>query len=251
MIAIGSQISGRDTALQILASRNRPERPAAANDSGTIGVAGPPAGPTPVSSAELWGWRANPTNSNALDFLTSPVFSASSVPVYQGLIDAFSDKTLQAHFSSEFQKGMSFSYPDGAGMNADNARTNALVDVVMAHREAFPSEEFTITTTYPGGAWSETTIPSASAASIFEREVAEKQADYDAGAAAKGARPDRATAKLGALEQAVRTLIGNGLDTAVEGITDAKAAYALLTQKRFFDEQDGTSDSREGTSRYR
>ncbi|WP_156150849.1 hypothetical protein [Hyphomicrobium sp. 99] len=131
---------------------------------------------------------------------------------------------------------------------SDQARHFALVDVIIAHREMFPPEAFSFSTTFTGYDGVETKskeIPSASdmAAKIFKGQVAEKQADYDAAVAAKAAKPNPDGAKLDAMEQAVSTLTMNGQAPVAQGATDAKSAYAVLTQKLYSDETDDKNGS--------
>ncbi|MGO4682237.1 hypothetical protein [Hyphomicrobium sp. 2TAF46] len=184
-----------------------------------------------------------------LAFLSFTGFKASSDDVAQGLRKVFSDPDLQAEFNDMVKEEMRKAKEETHVMIApDQARHFALRDVIMAHREMFPPEAFSFSTTFDDygrtGMESEE-IPSASdmAAKIFEGQVADKQADYDAAVAAKAAKPNPDGAKLDAMQQAVSTLTMNGPAPVDQGITDAKSAYAVLTQKLYPDDTNGASGS--------
>jgi hypothetical protein len=179
-----------------------------------------------------------------LAFLSSTGFKASSSDVSKELRKAFADPDLQAAFNDAVKEEMRKAREETHIMIVpDQARQSALVDVIMAHRDMFPPEAFSFSATFTGYNGIETEpaeIPSASdmAAQIFQGQVADKQADYDASVAAKNAKPDKDGAKLDAMEQAVSTLTMNGQVPAGQGVTDAQAAYQILTQKLYSDDAD-------------
>jgi hypothetical protein len=190
-------------------------------------------------SAALALWRSNTYDDSAIDFLNSPVFSASSDEVFKSLLKGFSGKTLGQQYSSVFEGWTSAAAAAKFKMMPDNARHNALVDVIMANRDDFPPEEFTVHTDFPGGAWVTTTIPSAAStrASTFKGWLTEYQAAFNE-AGNKAAPLDPSSVKLDALERAVKTLVLNGQDDASVGSDPGKTAYAILTQKLFGSDED-------------
>lgn len=128
----------------------------------------------------------------------------------------------------------------------ENAKFNAVVDVIMDHRENVPPEEFTVHMTYASGAWGYTTMPSAKsmAGATFQKWAADNQAAHDEEVAEKNAAPDAASAKLDALEQAVKTLVLNGPDNAGDALEGRNTAYAILTRKLYLqgDDRQGAVD---------
>lgn len=191
------------------------------------------------SSTALALWRSNAHDDNVLDFLNSPVFSASSDEVFKSLIKIFSSKTLGQQYSSVFNGWMSAAAAANAKLSPDNARHNALVDVIMAHRYAFPLEEFTVHTDLPDGASITTIIPSAASAgaSNFKGWLTEYQTAFKE-AGNKTAQLDPSSVKLDAIERAVKTLVLNGQDDASVAPDSGKTAYAILTQKLFGSDDD-------------
>lgn len=190
---------------------------------------------------------AQPENKEVFAFLAGGSFSASSDDVWQSLMDVFSDHDLQKEFSDKVKDETAKALnEDHKRISADAARQLALRDVINAHRKLFPEEEFSFSVT-PSGYGDipppPVTIASVSnmAAEIFKGEVAQKQADYDAAAAADEVQPDKDSAKLDAMEQAVSTLTLNGAADVDQSVTDAKAAYAILTKKLYPDYTDDTS----------
>jgi hypothetical protein len=198
--------------------------------------------PPLVSKAALMAVPTSQKRTDIFAFLRSNAFTASSADVFQGLVKGFSDPALQEEFSAKIKEETAntlsqFHYV----MDPDNARTNALFDVIMAHREDFPPEEFTIGTTYASGAWGTTTIPSAADAAA--EKAAQRQADYTSTIGARATTQDKDSAKLDALEQAVSTLVLNSQQVVDQSVADARAAYAILTQKLFSDDEDSASEA--------
>lgn len=118
--------------------------------------------------------RASSDDRNALSFLRSDAFSASSKRVHNALVDTFAGsaslkETYQTTFDATFdrltkwvtqQAGAEYASSEEQRITTlRNAATNALVDTIMTNRGSFPPEGFTIRTEYPGGAWSVTEIP--------------------------------------------------------------------------------------------
>jgi len=190
-----------------------------------------------------------------LAFLSSLGFKASSDDVAQELRKVFKDHDLQAEFNDMVKEEIRKATEETHEMIVpDQARHFALVDVIMAHRDMFPPEAFSFSTTFAGYDGIETKpaeIPSTSdmAAKIFEGHVAEKQADYDAAVAEKTAKPSPDGAKLDAMQQAVSTLTMNDQAPIAQGTADAKSAYAILTQKRYSDETDDKNGSAQHTTK--
>ncbi|MCC7253506.1 hypothetical protein [Hyphomicrobium sp.] len=111
---------------------------------------------------------------NALSFLQSDVFSASSKRIHDALIGTFAGsaglkETYAATFEATFDRLSKYvtllAGPEQANSEEQrittlrNAAHNALVDTIMTNRGSFPPEGFTIRTEYPGGAWGTTEIP--------------------------------------------------------------------------------------------
>ncbi|MES1179622.1 MAG: hypothetical protein ABUL43_00335, partial [Hyphomicrobium sp.] len=134
--------------------------------------------------------------------------------------------------------------PLGRTMPLEAAQMNALVDVITAHREDFSPDEFTL------GKPGSMTIQSAAmmSADIFKRQVDAKQADYDAQVAAEDEKPDPDAAKLDALQKAVQTLVLGDPEAVADGISDAKAAYAILTKKLYPDDSEQDPDASDGSA---
>ncbi len=244
MISNTYNYSSHVTALQLL---NGKSSNTSNNDGGSS---------TFVSSAgKLAGKAASSTlpaakqHREALLFLSFVGFTASSNEVSNDLMKAFSDPKLQAEFNDKVEEEIAKARDKDHVIISDYVvRHRALTDVIMANRKMFPPEEFSFTTAYSdytGTGTKSSTIPSVSdmAAQIFQDEVAKKQADYDADAAAKIAKPSPDGAKQDALEAAVRTLVLNDQDVVGDGVTDDKSAYAILIQKLYPDESDGGNHS--------
>lgn len=161
------------------------------------------------NAAALAILQSSERNPSATDFLSSSVVSASSNDALLAVFDAFAaSKEFQKQFTAEFRKWMEKAAPDGTRIHPDNAKHNALTDVIIKNREAFPPEQFSIRTELPNGASIETTIPSKAAmmGDIFKGNVAERHSAYDAELAEANAFPDPEPVKLQAMAQIVRTL---------------------------------------------
>lgn len=244
MTAIGPTYSynTRVVALQLL--QGKPDSPSSPNDESTFIKSSVALAAKAALDAPLAPQRQN---KEVLAFLAGGGFSASSDEVWQSLIDVFSDHGLQKEFSDKVKEETAKALNDDhKRISADAARQLALRDVINAHRKLFPEEEFSFSFTpseYGAVPPEPVTIASVSdmGAEIFKGEVAQKQADYDAAAAADEVQPDKDSAKLDAMEQAVSTLTMNGSATVDQGVTDAKAAYTVLTKKLYSDYADETS----------
>ncbi|MGO6851730.1 hypothetical protein ELH26_07905 [Rhizobium leguminosarum] len=161
--------------------------------------------------------QAWPPSGSALNFLSSAVFKASSTSVANAIAAAFtSNGELQKVFSSRYEAVMESAARkfNGISIHPDNGRHNALADTIIANRESFPPEEFTIHTDLPDGASITTIIPSAAAmkGETFKKWVQEKQSSFDAAQAAKEATLDNTvsgTAAVAALSQIVETVVLN------------------------------------------
>ncbi len=131
-------------------------------------------------------------------------------------------------------------------MPSDQAKFKALAAVITAHRDQFSSDEITLV---QGGGLDPIIIKPTDMmrADTFKSQVDAKQADYDADQAAKDAKPDPSAAKVDALNQALQNLLPDGAATIGGDTTDAKTAYAILTKKRYGDDQDTSDDNQPGT----
>lgn len=190
------------------------------------------------------------TPNAATVFLVSLSFAGTSSAVRKDLLNNFYDKGLAKEFVTADNKHRAETDSNGNPIPPEQAHLEALTDVINAHRENFNPDEFTIAAALPGGRSSLVTIQSAAAmsADIFKRQVDSKQADYDAAAAAKDAKPDADAAKLDALNQALQNLVPNG-DVPPDGsVTDAKTAYAVLTKKLYPDDKHDPNASDDGSS---
>ncbi len=206
----------------------------------------PLAPPSMVNKAALKSVPREQDSEDIFKFLRSSHFTASSDDVFQGLVKGFSDPTLQDEFSAKIQEEIDNTQSQlHFVMDPDNARNNALFDVIMAHRDDFPPGEFSISFTTNSGAWGSTTIPSADDMGDY---LAQQQPGYYSSIGARTATPDTAksdkdSATLDAMEQAVSTLSMNAQAPVDQGVSDARAAYAILTQKLYFDDADDASGS--------
>ncbi len=196
--------------------------------------------PSLVNKAALKSLSHKEASVEIFKFLSSAHFTTSSADIFDGLVQAFSDPALQDEFSKKIHEEIANARAQGHfEMDPDNARTNALFDVIIAHREDFPPEEFSITFTEESGAWGSTTIPSIEDMPTY---LAEQKVAYPT-IGARNATPDRDSAKLDALQKAVNNLVLNGAQTFDQGTVDAQAAYAILTQKLFSEDEDDKSAS--------
>lgn len=191
--------------------------------------------PSLIAKAALKSLSHKEASADVFKFLGSAHFTTNSAEIFDGLVQAFSDPALQDEFSEKIHEEIANGRAQGIfDMDPDNARNNALFDVIIAHREDFPPEEFSITFTTGSGAWGSTTIPSLKDMPAY---FAEQQVAYPT-IGARNATPDKDSAKLDALQQAVNNLVLNGAQTFDQGSVDAQAAYAILTQKLFSDDED-------------
>lgn len=87
--------------------------------------------------------------------MQSSSFSASSKSVSDAILAALSKPDLARAFNEANSKAMQ----SDQGISANNARHNALYDVIMANRDRFPAEEFFIHIELEGGARISTKIP--------------------------------------------------------------------------------------------
>lgn len=242
--AIGptSSYNTRVVALQLLQGKS--DSPSSSNDKSTYVKSSVALAAKAALGASL---APQPQNKEVFAFLAGGGFSASSDDVWQSLMDVFSDHDLQKEFSDKVKEETAKALnEDHKRISVDAARQLALRDVINAHRKLFPEEEFSFSVTpsrYGDIPPPPVTIASVSnmAAEIFKGEIAQKQADYDAAAAADEVQPDKDGAKLDAMEQAVSVLTMNGAADVDQGVTDAKAAYAILTKKLYPDYTDETS----------
>lgn len=197
---------------------------------------------TPAYALLLFGTK----NANGLQFINSKGFKASSDDVFKSLVNVLSKPGMAKEYQADVNKWVGMALDMKMPISPENAKFNAVVDVIMDHREDFPPEEFTVQMTYQSGAWGYTTIPSAKsmAGTIFQKWAADNQAAHDEEAAEENAAPDAASAKLDALEQAVKTLVLNGPDDAGDALEGGNAAYAILTRKLYLqgDERQGAGD---------
>ncbi len=193
-----------------------------------------------VTSSSALALTKPKTANAATVFLVSMSLAGTSSAVRKDLLSQFYNKGLAQEFAAADAKHRAERDPNGNPIPPEQAHMEALTDVINAHRESFNPDEFTLTAALPGGASSTVTIQSAAAmsADIFKRQVDAKQADYDAAAAAKDAKPDPDAVKLDALNQALQSLQPNSNAPTDGDATDAKTAYAILTKKRYGDDQD-------------
>lgn len=177
-------------------------------------------------------------NADGLQFINSKAFKAGS-DVFKSLVNVFSKQGTAKEYQADVNKWVAMAFEMKSPIPPENAKFNAVVDVIMNHREDFPPEEFRVETTFPSGAWGYTTIPSAqsTAGTTFQKWAADNQAAHDEEVAEKTAGPDAASAKLDALEQAVKTLVLNGPDEAGDAL-GGNAAYAILTRKLYLEGDD-------------
>lgn len=200
----------------------------------------PPPPPSLVSKAALKSLSHKEASADVFKFLASAHFTTSSAEIFDGLVRAFSDPALQDEFSKKIPEEIANARAQGIyDMDPDNARNNALFDVIIAHRKDFPPEEFSITYTSESGAWGSTTIPSLKDMPAY---LAEQKVAYPT-IGARTATSDRDSAKLDALQQAVNRLVLNSAQVLDQGIVDAKAAYAILTRKLFGDDENDKRSS--------
>lgn len=186
---------------------------------------------SPAYALMLYGTK----NANGLQFINSKGFKASSEDVFKSLANVFSKPGIAKEYQANVNKWVGKALDMKMSIPPENAKFNAIVDLIMDHREDFPPEEFTIHMTYQSGAWGYTTIPSATsmAGTTFQKWAADNQAAHVEDVAERNAAPDAASAKLDALEQAVKTLVLNGRDAAGGALDGGNAAYAILTRKLY------------------
>lgn len=181
------------------------------------------------NTAALTLLQSGQQTSSATGFLNSSSFSASSDGVFNAIFDAFSSsRDLQKQFSAAFKKATENGVAtDGSHILPNNAKHIALVDVIVANREAFPPEEFTVQTELWDGGSITTTIPSAVSmeASSFQEKTAEKQAAYDA--SVMETEPDPEVVKLNAMSQVVKSLVLDNGELANDGQGDEAALMIL------------------------
>jgi hypothetical protein len=144
-------------------------------------------------------------DNSALGFLNSSVFSVSSIEAMKGIADAFwQSADLREEFTTRFDDLMRRF--GSAGMHEDNAKHNALAEVIINNRKMFPPESFEIHTDLGDGASITTQIPSLVSMSgdIFAKEVAERQDAFNAQRVARDAAPDASLVRLDDLTKALR-----------------------------------------------
>ncbi len=176
----------------------------------------------------------------ATTYLKSSAFSSNSDTLRASLLDQFYDPALGNEFRQVYQRNLKG--PDGSEMPPDQAKFKALVDVIKAHRDRFSSDEIVLMP--PGRNPTPVIIPATAAmrTEMFKSQIDAKQAEYDAAQQAKDAQPDPAATKLQGMSQALQALLPNG-DAPIDGDTaDAKTAYAILTKKRYGDDQNTSDD---------
>lgn len=93
--------------------------------------------------------RSASPRSPATAFVQSLGFSASWKPVSGAILAALSKPDLARAFTQA--QAMESAGQSGQGMTAGNARHIALFDVIIAHRDRFPPEDFVIQTEFEGG----------------------------------------------------------------------------------------------------
>ncbi len=170
------------------------------------------------NSAALVLLQQKQSNSSASTFLSSGSLSTSSDGTLSAINDAFSsNKDLQTQFNAAYKAWMQRVEDGKSDLQPDNAKHNALTEVITANRDSFPPEEFVIRTELPDGASISTTIPSAASikAETFKATIAEKQSQYDADVAAQASDVDDGAVKLNALSKIVETLTLDSQDTAL------------------------------------
>lgn len=190
------------------------------------------------NTAALTVLRSGQNASSVEGFLGSSNFKASSPAVFKGILTAFAENpNFVEQFNKEFKKQMEWTAPDGSHIHPNNASHNALIEVIMANRDAFPPGEFTISTKFEGG-WMTTVIPSAESVKLarFAEDVAAKQKAYDDAVAAKEAAetPDPEAVKLKAMADVVKTLI---LDGAEQETGESTTAPQAILAKPYLDEK--------------
>lgn len=190
------------------------------------------------NTAALTVLRSGQNASSVEGFLGSSNFKASSPAVFKGILTAFAENpSFVEQFNKEFKKQMEWTAPDGSHIHPNNASHNALTEVIMTKRDAFPPEEFTISTKFEGG-WATTVIPSAESVKLarFAEDVAAKQKAYDDAVAAKEAAetPDPEAVKLKAMADVVKTLI---LDGAEQETGESTTAPQAILAKPYLDEK--------------
>lgn len=151
--------------------------------------------------------------------------------------DAFATSVKFAQDYGDAYKSIKEKSP---GISKENAEHVSLSEAIMANRDAFPPEEFKISTDFSGGGSITSTIPSLKMvnAMMFAERNAEKEAQYLEADAAKVAGPDTETEALKAQDQALRTLL---LDSSAAGtvllVEDAKADEQTLAKPYLSDQQ--------------
>ncbi|WP_210170351.1 hypothetical protein [Rhizobium sp. Root1212] len=167
----------------------------------------------------------------ATTLLNSTSFSATSDAILKSLASAFSSSAkLQQQFSDALDKALKNGVAsDGQKIHPDNARHNAMVDVILANRGDFPPEEFSIHNDLPDGASITTEIPSAAAlkAAAFKAEVSQKQAAYDAAIDMSAAQVDPDVVKINAMSQVVKSLVLDSAEVGAENDTGSQALEIL------------------------
>ncbi|OBZ96675.1 hypothetical protein ADU59_02690 [Pararhizobium polonicum] len=167
---------------------------------------------------------------NALGFNFS--VTGTSGDLKATILDAFSlDKGLVKQFRANFERIMKDSAAKGMNIEPSNGKHNALVETIIANREAFPPEEFKIYTKFESGGSVETTIPSRAAmmGDIFKKKVAEKQETYDAAIAVRDAEPDPELIRLDAMAKVVKSLVLDANDP--HALDESSSARLILQQK--------------------
>jgi|GEM_PF-3350522 len=191
------------------------------------------------NTAALTVLRSGQNASSVEGFLGSSNFKASSPAVFKGILTAFAENpSFVEQFNKEFKKQMEWTAPDGSHIHPNNASHNALIEVIMANRDAFPPGEFEIHTNLPDGASMHVTIPSAEDVKLarFAEDVAAKQKAYDDAVAAKEAAetPDPEAVKLKAMADVVKTLV---LDSAQQETGETTSAPQAILAKPYLDEK--------------
>lgn len=191
------------------------------------------------NTAALTVLRSGQNASSVEGFLGSSSFKASSPAVFKGILTAFAENpNFVEQFNKEYKKVMERTAPDGSRVHPNNASHNALVEVIMTNRDAFPPEAFTIRTDLPGGGALINPIPSAEDVKLarFAEDVAAKQKAYDDAVAAKEAAetPDPEAVKLKAMADVVKTLI---LDGAEQETGESTTAPQAILAKPYLDEK--------------
>lgn len=187
--------------------------------------------------------RSGQIASSVDGFLDSSSFKASSLEVFKGILTAFAENpSFVEQFNKEYKKQMEWTAPNGGHIHPNNASHNALVEVIMTNRDAFPKEEFTIHTELPDGASMHATIPSAEDVKLarFAEDVAAKQKAFDDAVAAKEAAetPGPEAVKLKAMAEVVKTLV---LDSAQQETGEAITAPQAILAKPYLDEKKGAA----------